>query len=268
MSASVYAVHAAQWARQNHGICLREVLNELGHVLARGRSVKLSEERYVAVYSTMAEAWSRQQAALIPVWRHCLQTSCVAVSTWTTPLRRWSKRHPLLTGATAATLNATLSDVLVQRYLEQKDRVNLDRTLIFALFGFAWVGCFQYGLYTHLFPEAVRMSGLTGARSVALQVLGDQAAYMPAMYMPMYYFVKTLAEAPPQSGTQAVAEEAMQRYRRNISSDMKLCVLFWVPTQVFNFTFVPVSSRVPFLCAAGFLWCMGIGASSSGSKTE
>ena len=69
-----------------------------------------------------------------------------------------AKRYPFATQATVATLKTGAADILVQMQVEGRswEEVDLRRSSLFFLFGFAYLGVAQWGIYVVGFQRVLR----------------------------------------------------------------------------------------------------------------
>ena len=68
-------------------------------------------------------------------------------------LVRVPKAHPFKFGVVFSGFKTSLSDYLVQRYVEKRDQIDWRRNAMFASFGFFYLGCVQYSIYVPLFSR-------------------------------------------------------------------------------------------------------------------
>eukprot|EP00441_Pelagodinium_beii_P015263 CAMPEP_0197652858 /NCGR_PEP_ID=MMETSP1338-20131121/34700_1 /TAXON_ID=43686 ORGANISM="Pelagodinium beii, Strain RCC1491" /NCGR_SAMPLE_ID=MMETSP1338 /ASSEMBLY_ACC=CAM_ASM_000754 /LENGTH=268 /DNA_ID=CAMNT_0043227809 /DNA_START=29 /DNA_END=835 /DNA_ORIENTATION=+ len=261
MSTAVYAVHAARWAQQNNSQWLREIFRELCGRWST-KTPQLCEDGWHVVYSTMAKQWEREQAELLAAsWHGRFQAWRIGAAAWTSSLGNWSRRHPLATSCGAGTASFAAGDVIVTKVVQQRE-VDWRQTSLMSLFGLSWIGLLQHCLYGKIFPKLVQASALSGWSSVVAQVAGDQGLYMPFIYLPAFYAAKEVAGPSGRDlGLDGTMPLAMRKYCDNLASDVKMIYGYWIPVQVFNFVAVPIASRVPYICAASFIWSVSFNAS-------
>lgn len=86
-----------------------------------------------------------------------------------------------------ATVKTSLCDILVQNYIERKEKIDWQRNAVFTAFGFGYLGCVQWFVYVdcfkRLFPGMAvfasqslreKLSNPAGLRALAGQVAIDK----------------------------------------------------------------------------------------------
>ena len=63
------------------------------------------------------------------------------------------KRHPYATNIVIATVKTSICDILVQKYVEKKERIDWKRNAVFLAFGFLYLGVLQWFVYVTLFKR-------------------------------------------------------------------------------------------------------------------
>jgi len=250
MSTAVYAVHAAQWARQG-APPRREFFSQLRLKLRKAPKVEIPftdcATGWNVVYGTMLRQWEEEQARLLAkTWRGRVQAL----------KEMFAKARPLIVSCTSGLGVLTISDLMIQKVVEQRKEVDVTRTAAMGLFGLGYCGFLQHFLYTRLWPLILQAARLSGSRAVAFQVLGDQGVYMPLMYLPIFYASKEMACAG-----QLIWETAMtgvQRCKENLMADVQLSCCYWVPVQAMTFGIIPLALRVFFMSMAGLVFQVGL----------
>lgn len=160
-----------------------------------------------------------------------------------------AKSHPVATGIITSGLKTSAADLFAQKVIEKKEEFDWTRHSAFCLFGFAYLGGFQYWLYNVKFVqwcEPIRK--LVGHIGVApLKTALDQCIHHPFVYFPTFYVIKALVEDKP-------ASYALNKYKTEIWDSVKALWTIWVPAQVVNFAFVPRHLRIPYVAGVSFLW--------------
>jgi hypothetical protein len=79
-------------------------------------------------------------------------------------LKSIPKTYPLAFGVVFSGCKTSFSDLLVQKVVEQKEKVDWKRNAAFASFGFFYLGVVQYSLYvpifSRLFPGAAAFAAM------------------------------------------------------------------------------------------------------------
>ena len=125
--------------------------------------------------------------------------------------RLWSKaktipaRYPLAFGVVLSGCKTSFSDLLVQKVVERKEKIDWRRNAAFATFGFVYLGGIQYALYVpifgRLFPNAAKFASkslrdkikdIPGLCNLGLQTFLDQCVHHPLMYTASNAHTRTL----------------------------------------------------------------------------
>jgi hypothetical protein len=151
--------------------------------------------------------------------------------------------HPFLFGVVFAGIKTSLSDLLVQKVVERKERVDWRRNAAFAAFGFVYLGGVQYALYVPIFsrifpaaasfaakPIRAKLKDVKGMAQLFAQVFLDQCVHHPLMYFPAFYATKELVMSAKPDLSNALAT-----YRMNMSEDLRALWKIWVPGMLVNF---------------------------------
>ena len=127
------------------------------------------------------------------------------------PVLAWCESNPVTLGVGVATWKTQAADLLTQTALEGKSLAEVDwrRNALFAVFGFAYMGCFQYYLYVTLFsrwfagaarfanqPLAQKLTDRAGQLDLLKQVGFDTLVH-PQWFFPIYYALKEALNGTP-----------------------------------------------------------------------
>jgi len=160
---------------------------------------------------------------------------------------------PFTTGFVTTGLKTTAADAFAQLVVEKKEKLDWRRNAMFTVFGFTYLGGWQYYLYNVKFvqwcPLITRVSGHFGP--APLKVIIDQFIHHPLMYFPVFYSLKASVEGRPWL---TGPDSAMSRYRAECFDCWKACWSIWIPAQLINFTLVPRHLRIPFVALTSFAW--------------
>jgi protein Mpv17 len=191
------------------------------------------------------------------------------------------KRHPFAFGVGITGVKTAVSDVMMQRVVLQRSLNDLDlaRVRTFALFGFAYLGAWQYFLYHQVYakifpaatafaaaPFAAKLSDVNGAAAVVGKVALDQALHWPLMALPSFYLLRSFSRGCGPA-------EALREYRINWKKDVALCAAIWVPSELLMFGILPPHAQLPFAAAVSFCYTAALslsrggGSPSSGKKS-
>ncbi|PNW87251.1 hypothetical protein CHLRE_02g115150v5 [Chlamydomonas reinhardtii] len=162
-------------------------------------------------------------------------------------------KAPMLTGVVTTVVKTSAADLFAQKVVEGRDEVDWRRHGMFVMFGFGYLGCWQYYLYNNLFVRwcapITRAVGHMG--SAPVKVFIDQCIHHPLLYFPCFYSLKGLVEGKP-------LEESFADYKEHLWDNCKALWMIWVPAQMVNFTVVPLHLRIPFVAGVSFAWTVVI----------
>lgn len=166
--------------------------------------------------------------------------------------------------ATAKTAGA---DLIVQTVAEGKSMQEVDwkRNGIFVVFGFCYLGGFQWWLmvtkYRQWFPTMDRFAKLSfadklkdtaGILDAGKMVLFDIFVHLPILYFPTYYTVKEFVSGESYSPMDWVTT-GVSKYQKNMKEDLTAMVQLWGPSDCVQFV-LPIHIRMPFRHLVSFFW--------------
>ena len=141
----------------------------------------------------------------------------------------FAKRNPFLFQLGVATGKTLAADLMTQTVAEGKslDQVDWKRNAIFVVFGFAYLGGFQYWLmvtkYRQWFPTMDRFGKLSladklkdtaGILDAMKMVVFDVTIHLPMMYFPVYYSVKEFVSGKSWNPVDWI-NDGMKKYSKN-----------------------------------------------------
>lgn len=160
------------------------------------------------------------------------------------------KKRPLFFSLTSNTVKAGLADYLTQKTIDGKSEIDQKRLLTFTIFGFSYLGGWQYLLYNKVFTrcEKVMKAYKYSKLSQSCVLTGmDMFVHTPFIYYPTFYSLKGWLENKDQ-------KQSYQLWKTNFKEDMTLYCQLWVPAQIFNFAVLPLHYRMPFITSVSFAW--------------
>lgn len=178
-----------------------------------------------------------------------------------------AKEHPFLFQLGVATVKTSGADLMAQVVAERKslDEVDWKRNGIFVVFGFAYLGGFQYYLmvnkYRQWFPTMDRFAKLSfaeklkdtaGILDAAKMVLFDVTVHLPLMYFPTYYAVKEFVGGSSWSPIDWF-RNGVTKYANNAKDDLTAMIKLWGPSDCIQFV-LPIHIRLPFRHIVSFFW--------------
>jgi len=202
-------------------------------------------------------------------------------------LLRWCESNPIKLGVGVAAVKTWAADLLTQTALEGKAWAEIDwrRNAVFAVFGFAYMGCAQYYLYVNCFsrwfagaakfveqPLSAKLTDFVGQRAVLKQVLFDLLIH-PQWVFPIYYIIKEAVCGTPGTeadSPKATAAAALKKYWKNnfdptneagLLTDWIAFWKIWVVGDIIVFGFCPMWARLPinhifsfvYMCVLSFM---------------
>lgn len=178
-----------------------------------------------------------------------------------------AKENPFLFQLGVATAKTSAADLVAQVVAEKKsfDEIDWKRNGIFVVFGFAYLGGFQYYLmvnkYRQWFPTMDRFAKLSFAEKLkdtagiidaAKMVLFDVIVHLPVMYFPTYYAVKEVVGGNSWNPADWV-RDGVTKYANNAKEDLTAMIKLWGPSDCIQFV-LPVHIRLPFRHIVSFFW--------------
>ena len=152
--------------------------------------------------------------------------------------------RPFLTQLAVSTVKTTAADILVQTVAEKKSWKDIDwrRTTIFAGFGFAYLGCFQWYLlinkYSKWFPTMKHFASLPlreklrckqGLAEGVKMVVFDVVVHSPMIYFPSYYTLKEFVGGSSWNPKDWV-KDGLRKYYHNAAQDLSAMVIVTIPS--------------------------------------
>lgn len=205
------------------------------------------------------------------------------VTATSTAYRFWSRtrsvpaKYPLAFGVVLSGFKTSFSDLLVQKVVERKEKIDWRRNAAFATFGFVYLGGIQYALYVpifgRLFPNAAKFAAkplrekakdLPGIFNLGLQTFLDQCVHHPLLYFPAFYVTKELVMGGKNDDGKPDISRVLIDYRNNMMEDLNALWKIWVPATLFNFAFMPMHLRIPFTAGISLLWTCVLSAMRGG----
>lgn len=182
------------------------------------------------------------------------------------------KRRPF---AFAVGLNAVIcvgADCFAQQYEQRKEHErkagwNWSRSCVFFAFG-AMQGVVQYVVYINVFfklcPNSIRFANSSwsqklkdkaGQRDLVKQVLLDSFAYVPFVYFPNFYMIKSFVYNYIEGGSDVLSScwIGLDNYRQNFWEDNIISAICWLPCDGIIFCCVPWL-RLPLSISVNLFW--------------
>jgi len=179
----------------------------------------------------------------------------------------FAKRNPFIFQLGVATGKTMTADLMTQTVAEGKNWNEIDwkRNGIFVIFGFAYLGGFQYWLlvtkYRQWFPTMDRFAKLSlmekmkdkaGIVDAIKMVFFDIIVHLPMIYFPTYYTVQELVSGSSWNPINCI-KDAFAKYSHNMKNDLTAMVKLWGPSDCIQFV-LPIHIRMPFRHLVSFFW--------------
>jgi Mpv17 / PMP22 family len=179
----------------------------------------------------------------------------------------FAKENPFVFQLGVATAKTSAADLVAQVVGEKKsfEEVDWKRNAIFVVFGFAYLGGFQYWLmvnkYRQWFPTMDRFAKLpfaeklkdtAGIIDAGKMVMFDIIVHLPVMYFPTYYAVKEFVGGQSWNPADWVMD-GVTKYAKNSKEDLTAMVKLWLPSDCVQFV-LPMHIRLPFRHIVSFFW--------------
>lgn len=182
-------------------------------------------------------------------------------------LASFPKKNPFAFQLIVATTKTSAADLLAQVVAEKKSFNEIDwkRNGIFVVFGFAYLGGFQWWLmvtkYRQWFPTMDRFAKLSfsqklkdtaGLIDAAKMVAFDVIVHLPMIYFPTYYTVKEFVTMKSYNPITWV-QDGCSKYTTNMKEDLTAMIKLWGPSDCVQFV-LPLHIRMPFRHMVSFFW--------------
>ena len=186
----------------------------------------------------------------------------------------FARANPMAFGVGFSCAKTSVSDLVVQVFVERRENIDWKRNAAFASFGFGYLGIVQYSLYvpvfSRLFPNAEKFAAKSlrekaadfkGQAALAAQVFLDQCVHHPFMYFPAFYMTKEVVCL----GMEASPSKVYQRWSENFWPDLFALWKLWVPATAMNFAFSPMWMRIPVVASTSLIWTCILSSMRGGS---
>ncbi|GAX75905.1 hypothetical protein CEUSTIGMA_g3348.t1 [Chlamydomonas eustigma] len=162
---------------------------------------------------------------------------------------RLAEQYPQATAIITTVVKTSAADAFAQKVIEGRKEMDWRRHGMFCVFGYAYLGVWQYYLYNTLFQRwcasITKVVGHQGSASV--KTLIDQGIHHPFIYFPAFYLWKGVLENLDPL-------VSLERCWGDMWVNLKALWMVWIPAQMLNFTYVPGHLRIPFVAAVSFGW--------------
>jgi len=195
--------------------------------------------------------------------------------------KSFAERHPFMLQLGVATAKTSAADFMVQVVVEKKqwDELDYKRNGIFVVFGFAYLGGFQYWLkvnkFSKWFPTRARFATLSlseklkdtaGMIDALKMVAFDVFIHLPLIYFPCYYTCKEIVTGTSWNPVDWV-KDGVTKYWNNKEEDCLAMIKLWGPSDCIQFS-MPIHISMPFRHMVSFFWTAYVSFTRGGSDEE
>mmetsp|Transcript_11834 Transcript_11834/g.18327 ORF Transcript_11834/g.18327 Transcript_11834/m.18327 type:complete len:247 (+) Transcript_11834:344-1084(+) len=179
----------------------------------------------------------------------------------------FSRDRPFAFNLFLATSKTCAADIFVQTTAERKKFSEIDwrRNAIFVVFGFVYLGGFQWWLlinkFKQWFPTMERFGQLSfsrklkykaGIRDAIKMIAFDVIIHSPMFYFPTYYTVKESIGGCKWDPSEWVVD-GVEKYRKNMLEDLTAMVTVTIPSDCIQVV-LPIHMRMVVRHFISFFW--------------
>ncbi|KAL1503719.1 hypothetical protein AB1Y20_012191 [Prymnesium parvum] len=177
----------------------------------------------------------------------------------------FARERPFANNILIATTKTAAADLLAQVVIAQTplDSLDLQRSLLFCLFGAVYLGGFQYFYQVNVFKKLFDVEAFTsqpwedklrdgpGLRALAAQTALDLTV-LTFIYLPTFYVFKA-AVFSGSMDPHVWASSGLASYQSNFQKDEFDLIRVWLPADLVCFS-VPLYLRLPVRHVVSFVW--------------
>ena len=207
--------------------------------------------------------------------REQLASSAAAAGDVDFSYAQWAKEKPLANNLGIAVVKTAAADLVAQLVIAQVPIGDLDysRLLLFASFGFVYLGGFQYLYQVQVFkrlfeidrftslPWADKLADGPGLRALAAQTALDLTV-LTVIYLPTFYVFKASVFSGSLDPSVWVGT-GLENYQDNFSKDEFDLMRVMLPADLVLFS-VPLYLRLPLRHVVSFFWTTYLSFSRGG----
>lgn len=157
-------------------------------------------------------------------------------------LNYFVKKHAFKVGFVTAVVKAVSADIVAQKVIEKREKLDFKRTAVFFCFGALYSGLICNVLYSRIYPAvfATRSTKLNAILSAAC----DNFVNSPFIMFPLLYVLK--------SGGQV--KEALMKYKQEAWEACQTSWKIWIPAHCVTFSLIPYHLRLPYVSCVSFVF--------------
>lgn len=183
----------------------------------------------------------------------------------TNPYVTFAQDYPFANNIMIATTKTAAADLLAQTVISGTplSQIDLQRSLLFCLFGALYLGAFQYLYQVQIFKRLFNVDKFTSqswkqkVQDVpGLQALGFQTmldlAVLTLVYLPTFYIFKASVFGGSMNPSDWVSS-GLETFQSNFAKDEFDLIRVWLPADLVCFS-VPLYLRLPVRHVVSFVW--------------
>jgi len=170
---------------------------------------------------------------------------------------------------------------MVQVVVDKKkwNEIDYKRNAIFVVFGFAYLGGFQYWLmvtkFNKWFPTRTRFAALpfaeklkdtAGMLDAVKMVVFDVCVHLPLIYFPAYYTCREIVTGTSWNPL-VWMKDGCSKYWNNKDEDLLAMIKLWGPSDCVQFI-MPIHLSMPFRHMVSFFWTMYVSFTRGGVEDD
>jgi len=191
---------------------------------------------------------------------------------------QFAKTYPFANNFIIASLKTTAADVLAQTVIAQTpiQDIDIQRSLVFCIFGGLYSGAFQYvyqvQLFSKIFPDIDaftqksikdKIQDIPGLQALVGQTTLD-LTILTVVYLPTFYTFKAIVFTHSNNFDPHLwFDTGIHSYLENFQTDEPMLMKVWLPADLLCFS-VPLYLRMPVRQVVSFLWTAYLSFSRGG----
>lgn len=178
-------------------------------------------------------------------------------------LVNFPKKNPFVSNLLLGTIKTSGCDLIVQKYIEKKENIDIKRNLIFSSFGFFYLGFAQWFIFMNVFGRFFpgmskfanqsfkdKLKNKDGIKLMLKQVAADNLLHNPFCYFPCFYLCKEIVKC---ENRELILQNTIKTYKSNFWEDNMKIIMVFVPCDILAFS-APIWLRFPIIHIASFVW--------------
>jgi len=154
--------------------------------------------------------------------------------------KHWCINKPYQSSFTICFAKGIMCDLLAQKVLEKREKINYTRNLAFGVFSGVYCGSFMNLLYNNVYTQMFGTCVRSGVFKTAFELL----VHIPFVYFPSYYGFKSIIKN----------QNFLTEYINDPSPIVLQYWKVWGPSVFIIFNFVPLHLRITSVACMSFGW--------------